>query len=280
MKIKIAICGYGNLGRGIESEIGKNKDMELIAVFTRRKPVEELKIKSNVPVVHLDDAASWQDKIDVMIICGGSATDLPVQSPHLAQFFNIVDSFDTHAKIPEHKAKVGAAAKENGHTAVISTGWDPGLFSLIRLYAGAILPLGATGSFWGYGVSQGHSDAVRRIDGVLDAIQYTIPQEDAIVRTRQGDTTLSTREKHKRLCYVVSKDDADRERITKEIKDMPNYFAEYDTDVIFVSKDELKENHSRLPHGGNVIHSGETGAGNKHMIEFNLKLDSNPEFTA
>ncbi|MCL2719242.1 MAG: diaminopimelate dehydrogenase [Lachnospiraceae bacterium] len=281
MKIKIAICGYGNLGRGIESEIAKNDDMELVAIFTRRKPVSTLEIKSDVPVVHMDDLEKWQGKIDVMILCGGSAKDLPVQSPEIARLFNIVDSFDTHAKIPEHKSKVDTAARAGGKTAVISVGWDPGLFSIFRLYSGAIVPAGATGSFWGYGVSQGHSDAIRQVEGVANAVQYSIPQEEAIEKARQGKAEdLSTREKHKRLCYVVAEEGADLVRIENEIKEMPNYFADYDTDVIFATSEELKKNHSRLPHGGYVIHSGETGAGNKQKIELTLKLDSNPEFTA
>jgi len=280
-KTKIGICGYGNLGRAIESEITKNEDMELTAIFTRRKPVDSLKINSNVPIIHIDDIAEWQSKIDVMILCGGSAFDLPEQSPMMAKYFNIVDSFDTHAKIPEHKKNVDAVARTSGKTAVISSGWDPGLFSLIRLYAGAIIPKGATGSFWGYGVSQGHSGAIRRIEGVADAVQYTIPQEDAIEKARRGEAdSLSTREKHKRLCYVVAEEGADTERIAKEIKEMPNYFADYDTEVIFVIQDELKNDHAGLPHGGYIIHAGETGDGNKQMIEFTLKLDSNPEFTA
>ncbi|MCL2052228.1 MAG: diaminopimelate dehydrogenase [Lachnospiraceae bacterium] len=281
MKIKIGICGYGNLGRGVESEIKKHNDMELAAIFTRRNPAENLKTNSAVPVVHLDHAVLWESKIDVMILCGGSATDLPVQSPQLARLFNIVDSFDTHAKIPEFKEKVDSSARAGGKCAVISAGWDPGLFSLIRLYAGTIIPAGTTGSFWGHGVSQGHSDAVRRIKGVVNAIQYTIPQDEAIKRARQGEAAgLTTREKHKRLCYVVAEQGADLLRIEKEIKEMPNYFADYDTDVIFITLEELKKNHSQLPHGGYVIHAGETGDGNKHLIEFTLKLDSNPEFTA
>jgi diaminopimelate dehydrogenase len=281
MKIKIAICGYGNLGRGIESEVNKNNDMELVAIFTRRKPVESLKINSNVPVVHVDDVAAWRDKIDVMILCGGSSKDLPEQSPEMARYFNIVDSFDTHAKIPEHKEKIHYNAMVNTNTAVISAGWDPGLFSLIRLYAGAFIPAGATGSFWGYGVSQGHSFAVRRIDGVADGIQYSVPQEEAILRARKGDAAaLTTREKHKRLCYVVAEEGADQDRIAREIKEMPDYFADYDTEVVFITAEEFAKSHTRLPHGGNVIHAGETGNGNKQMIELSLKLDSNPEFTA
>lgn len=287
MKIKIGICGYGNLGRGIESEISKNEDMELVAIFTRRRAADALKVNSAVSVVHLDDIAEWQSecgqprKIDVMIMCGGSAFDLPMQSPAMAKYFNIVDSFDTHAKIPEHKKNVGTAAEAGGNMAVISVGWDPGLFSLIRLYAGAVIPSGATGSFWGYGVSQGHSGAIRGLSGVVDAIQYSIPQEDAIEKARQGKANdLSPRDKHKRLCYVVAKEGADQKRIEQEIKEMPNYFADYDTDVNFITMEELKKNHSRLPHGGYIIHAGETGDGNRQMIEFTLKLDSNPEFTA
>ena len=281
MKIKIGICGYGNLGRGIESEISKNNDMELVAIFTRRKPVESLKTNSNVPVVHMDDIETWKSKVDVMILCGGSAFDLPKQSPMMAKHFNIVDSFDTHAKIPEHKKNVDTAAKESGYTAVISGGWDPGLFSLLRLYAQAIIPTGATGSFWGYGVSQGHSGAIRCLDGVADAVQYSIPQEDAIDKARKGEaSTLTTREKHKRLCYVVAKAEADKERIERDIKEMPNYFADYDTEVRFITQEELDRDHSTLPHGGYIIHAGQTGEGNKQMIELTLKLDSNPEFTS
>ena len=287
MKMKIGICGYGNLGRGIEAEINKNADMELAAIFTRRKPAASLVINSDTPVMHVDDIADWKHghnqprKIDILILCGGSAVDLPEQSPLMAGHFNIVDSFDTHAKIPAHKKSVHAAAAAAGNIAVISAGWDPGFFSLLRLYSGAILPSGTSGSFWGYGVSQGHSDAVRRIAGVTGAIQYSIPQEEAIEKARQGKAAnLSPREKHKRLCYVATEPDADRVRIEKEIKEMPNYFADYDTDVVFISLDELTKNHSRFPHGGKVIHTGQTGDGNRQAIELSLKLDSNPEFTA
>ena len=280
-KIKIGICGYGNLGRGIESEIAKNPDLELAAVFTRRKPAESLQIKANVPVVHVDQAAEWKDKIDVMVLCGGSANDLPLQGPAFAKIFNTVDSFDTHAKIPDYFEKVDNSAKSGNHVSIVSIGWDPGLFSVMRLYAGAVLPDGKTYTFWGKGVSQGHSDAVRGIKGVADAIQYTVPVDSAVRRIRDGETPeLDAREKHTRVCYVVAEEGADKARIEKEIKTMPNYFDEYDTTVHFISLEELKANHGGLPHGGNVIHTGATGTGNRNAIEFSLKLDSNPEFTA
>ena len=280
-KIRIAVCGYGNLGRGVESEILKNPDLELAAVFTRRKPAGSVKIKANAPVVHVDAAKDWKDKIDVMILCGGSANDLPEQGPEFAKIFNTVDSFDTHAKIPAYFKAVDASAKSAGKISIISIGWDPGLFSLMRLYAGAILPAGKTYTFWGKGVSQGHSDAIRGIEGVLDAVQYTIPVDSAMKKIRNGETpALTAREKHTRLCYVVAAENADKKRIEKEIKEMPNYFDEYDTTVNFISAAELKAAHGKLPHGGNVIHMGATGAGNNHAIEFSLKLDSNPEFTA
>jgi len=281
MKIKIGICGYGNLGKGIEAGISQNADMELAAVFTRRKPVESLKIKSNVPVVHIDDVADWVGKIDVMILCGGSAKDLPEQAPMLAKMFNTVDSFDTHAKIPEFFKTVNEAAVVGEKVSIISVGWDPGLFSIARLYAGSVLPSGDTHTFWGAGVSQGHSDAVRRVDGVLDAVQYTIPLDEAIEKVKTGEKIkLTTREKHERVCYVVAQDGADKSKIEKEIKEMPHYFDEYNTTVNFVSLEELKANHSKLKHGGQVIHAGKTGAGNNQVIEFSLKLGSNPEFTA
>ena len=279
-KIRVAICGYGNLGRGVESEISKSKDMELVAVFTRRNP-EDLKIKANVPVVNMQDLSEWQDKIDVMIMCGGSATDLPKQVPEVAKLYNTIDSFDTHAKIPEHFAAVDRVAKENNKTAIISGGWDPGMFSIMRVYANSILPNGTTYTFWGKGVSQGHSDAIRRIDGVKDAKQYTIPIESAVEAVRRGENpALKTGEKHLRECFVVAEEGADKARIENEIKTMPNYFDEYETIVHFISEEELKKDHSKMPHGGFVIHSGKTGEGNKHIIEYSLKLDSNPEFTA
>ena len=277
--IRIGICGYGNLGKAVESEIAKSKDMELVAIFTRRNP-ESLAIASNTAVDNIKNVEQWKDKIDVMIMCGGSSTDLPIQVPEMAKLFNTVDSFDTHAKIPEYFNEVDRVAKENNHVSTISVGWDPGMFSVMRLYANSILPTGSTYTFWGKGVSQGHSDAIRRIEGVKDARQYTIPVEDAVERVRNGETpTFTTREKHKRECFVVVEDGADKDRIEKEIKTMPNYFDEYDTTVHFISEEELKRNHSSLPHGGFVIHSGETGNGNKHVVEYSLKLDSNPEFT-
>ena len=280
-KIRVGICGYGNLGRGVESEIAKNSDMELAAVFTRRKPVDSLTIKSDVPVVNTDDAKAWQDRIDVMVLCGGSATDLPKMGPWFAELFNTVDSFDTHAKIPEYFKSVDNAAKSGGNVSIISVGWDPGLFSLMRLYMSSVIPAGKTYTFWGKGVSQGHSSAVRAVDGVLDAIQYSIPIDSAMSRIRGGEKPdLSPREMHTRLCYVVAAEGADRSRIEREIKEMPHYFDEYDTTVRFISAEEMKTDHGKLPHGGNVIHTGLTGAGNNQVIEFSLKLDSNPEFTA
>ena len=278
--IRIGIYGYGNLGRGIESAISQNSDMELVAVFTRRDPAS-VKTISGALVMRADDALSMTDKIDVMIICGGSATDLPKQTPELAKYFNVIDSFDTHAKIPEHFENVDASAKATSHTAMISVGWDPGMFSLNRMYAGAILPEGKDYTFWGKGVSQGHSDAIRRIEGVLDAKQYTIPVDEALKSARSGEwVELTTRQKHVRECFVVAKEGADLAKIENEIKTMPNYFADYDTTVHFISKEELDANHSGIPHGGFVIRSGVTGNGNKHVIEYSLKLDSNPEFTA
>ena len=280
---RIGIYGYGNLGRGVENAIKQNPDMELVAVFTRRDPAT---VKINTPgasVVHSDKAAEMADKIDVMIICGGSATDLPEQTPMLAKTFNVVDSFDTHARIPEHFENVNKSANESGKVAIISVGWDPGMFSLNRMYAEAILPNGKGYTFRGKGVSQGHSDAIRRIDGVLDAKQYTIPVESALTEVRSGkNPELSTREKHLRECFVVAKEGADLERIENEIKTMPNYFADYDTTVHFISAEELKRDHSGIPHGGFVIRSGRTGAEleHNHIIEYSLKLDSNPEFTA
>ena len=279
-KIRIAICGYGNLGRGIESEITKSKDMELVAIFTRRDP-STLKVASNTPVVNINEMQDWKEKVDVMIMCGGSATDLPKQVPEAAKLFNTVDSFDTHARIPEYFETVNKIAEENKKTSIISVGWDPGMFSVNRVYADSILPNGGTYTFWGKGVSQGHSDAIRRIEGVKNAIQYTIPIDEAVNRVRNGENPdLSVGEKHKRECYVVAEDGADKEKIENAIKTMPNYFDEYETIVHFISEEELKENHSKMPHGGFVIHSGETGNGNKQIIEYSLKLDSNPEFTS
>lgn len=281
--MKIGILGYGNLGRGVESAVMQNSDMELAAVFTRRKP-DTLKIQTKTAeVLNVSELSKWTDKIDVLIICGGSATDLPVQSPECAKMFNIIDSFDTHARIPEHFDNVDKSAKEGGKIAVISVGWDPGLFSLNRMYANAILPEGNDYTFWGRGVSQGHSDAIRRIDGVKDAKQYTVPVEEAIQSVKNCENpVLSTREKHTRECFVVLEDGADAERVEREIKTMPNYFADYDTTVHFITEEELKLNHSGIPHGGFVLRTGKTGLNkeNNHVIEYNLKLDSNPEFTS
>lgn len=283
MSIKIGILGYGNLGRGVECAIKQNTDMELVAVFTRRDP-SSVKILTETASVHpVSEIQTWSDKIDVLILCGGSATDLPLQSPEMASHFNIVDSFDTHAKIPEHFAKVDAAAKQGGNVAVISIGWDPGMFSLNRMYANAILPNGKDYTFWGKGVSQGHSDAVRRIDGVKDAKQYTIPVEKALEDVRSGkNPELTTRQKHTRECFVVLEEGADPAKVEQEIKTMPNYFADYDTTVHFISEEELKRDHSGIPHGGFVLRSGKTGWENEHdhLIEYSLKLDSNPEFTS
>ena len=283
MSIRIAIAGYGNLGRGVECAIRQNPDMELKAVFTRRDPAS-LSIRTpGVPVYPMEKAAEMAEEIDVMILCGGSATDLPVQTPAMAAHFNVVDSFDTHAKIPEHFAAVDQAAKAAGKVAVISAGWDPGMFSLNRLYANAILPNGKDYTFCGKGVSQGHSDAIRRIEGVQDARQYTIPVESAVEAVRAGkNPELTTREKHTRLCYVVAKEGADKARIENEIKTMHNYFADYDTTVHFISQEEMQRDHSGLPHGGCVIRSGHTGweGEHHHVIEYSLKLDSNPEFTS
>ena len=281
--IRIGIYGYGNLGRGIECAIKQNPDMELVAVFTRREPSTVKILTDGVTVYHVDDALKMTDKIDVMILCGGSAKDLPEQTPYLAKYFNVVDSFDTHAKIPEHFANVDKNAKESGKVGIISVGWDPGMFSLNRLYASCILPEGKDYTFWGKGVSQGHSDAIRRVNGVKNGKQYTIPVESALEAVRSGvNPELSTREKHIRECFVVAEEGADLDRIEKEIKEMPNYFADYDTTVHFISEEELQKNHSGIPHGGFVIRSGKTGWNkeNTHIIEYSLKLDSNPEFTA
>ena len=281
--IKIGIVGYGNLAKGVECAIRQNPDMELKAVFTRRDPASVKIMTPDVPVLTLSDAQNWKDQIDVMILCGGSATDLPKMTPEFAKDFNVIDSFDTHAKIPEHFAAVDAAAAEGGHVAFISVGWDPGLFSLNRLYASAILPQGQDYTFWGKGVSQGHSDAVRRLPGVLDCRQYTIPVPEAMDRVRSGENpSLTTREKHTRYCYVVAEDGADKAAIEEAIKTMPNYFADYDTTVEFISMEEMKQNHSGLPHGGSVIRSGVTGWNGecRQTIEYKLTLDSNPPFTA
>ncbi len=283
MSIRIGIYGYGNLGKGVECAIRQNKDMELAAVFTRREPSSVKILTEGVPVYHAENAPNMTDKIDVMIICGGSATDLPVQTPALAEYFNVIDSFDTHAKIPEHFANVDKAAKKSGKIGVISVGWDPGMFSLNRLYASCILPNGKDYTFWGKGISQGHSDAIRRIEGVADAKQYTIPVDSALEAVRSGkNPELTTRQKHIRECFVVAKEGADKAKIENEIKTMPNYFADYNTTVHFISAEELKRNHAGIPHGGFVIRSGKTGANleHNHIIEYNLKLDSNPEFTA
>ena len=281
MSIRVGILGYGNLGRGVECAIRQNPDMELVAVFTRRAPESVSILTKDAKVCSVADVEEWKDKIDVMILCGGSATDLPEQTPKYAQMFNVVDSFDTHAKIPEHFEKVDVAAKKSGHVGIISVGWDPGMFSLNRMYANAILPEGKDYTFWGKGVSQGHSDAIRRIEGVKNAIQYTVPIESAMEQVRSGsEPALTTREKHLRECYVVAEEGADKAAIEKAIKTMPNYFDEYDTTVNFISEEELKAHHSKMPHGGFVIRTGETGCeGNKHVIEYSLKLDSNPEFT-
>ena len=281
MSIRIGILGYGNLGRGVEAAIAHNPDMELVGVFPRRDPASVKIATAGVSVYHTDDAEKMQDQIDVMIICGGSATDLPKMTPKYAAMFNVVDSFDTHAHIPEHFAAVDAAAKKAGKIGLISCGWDPGMFSLNRVYANAILPDGKDYTFWGRGVSQGHSDAIRRIEGVKDARQYTCPVEAAVESVRAGENPeLTTRQKHTRECYVVAEAGADLARIEREIKTMPNYFDEYDTTVHFISEEELQRDHAGLPHGGFVIRSGKTGDGtHKHIIEYRLKLDSNPEFT-
>ena len=283
MSIRIGILGYGNLGRGVECAIKQNADMELSAVFTRRDPASLNVLTQSAERVHVSELLSWKDKIDVLIICGGSATDLPVQTPEYTKYFNVVDSFDTHAKIPEHYEKVDAAAKIGGKVAVISAGWDPGMFSLNRLYSNAILPCGSDYTFWGKGVSQGHSDAIRRIEGVKDARQYTIPVEAALTAVRNGEEpVLTARQKHTRECFVVLEEGADAERIENEIKTMPNYFADYDTTVHFISEEELLRDHGGIPHGGFVIRTGKTGWNNEfdNVIEYSLKLDSNPAFTS
>ena len=281
--MKIAILGYGNLGKGVECAIKQNSDMELVAVFTRRPPETVNILTENAKVLHIDDIKSYKNEIDVLILCGGSATDLPVQTPYFVKDFNVIDSFDTHAKIPEHFEKVDKAAKTSGKIGIISVGWDPGMFSLNRLYANAILPNGNDYTFWGKGVSQGHSDAIRRIEGVIDARQYTVPIESAVESVRKGENPeLTTRQKHLRECFVVVEDGANKERIENEIKTMPNYFADYDTTVTFITMEEMKRDHSALPHGGTVIRSGKTGWDNQNsaIVEYKLNLDSNPEFTA
>lgn len=282
MKIRIAIAGYGNLGRGVECAVQQNNDMELYGVFSRRNPAD-VKTLTGAKVYGMEDILKHKENIDVLIICGGSATDLPVQTPELAKNFNVIDSFDTHAKIPEHFANTDKSAKESGKIAMISAGWDPGMFSLNRLYAEAVLPEGKDYTFWGKGVSQGHSDAIRRIEGVKDARQYTIPVEEALEAVRSGlNPELTTRQKHTRECFVVAEEGADKAKIENKIKTMPNYFADYDTTVHFISEDEMKKNHSGIPHGGFVIRCGKTGLSgeNTHIIEYSLKLDSNPEFTS
>ena len=283
MSIRIGILGYGNLGRGVECAIKQSPDMELAAVFTRRDPASVSILTEGAAVCKVTEAAEWKDKIDVMILCGGSATDLPEQTPEYVQYFNVVDSFDTHARIPEHFEQVNQAAKASGKVGIISVGWDPGMFSLSRMYANAILPEGRDYTFWGKGVSQGHSDAIRRISGVKNAKQYTIPVESALEAVRAGENPeLTTRQKHTRECFVVLEEGADKAKVEEEIKTMPNYFADYDTTVHFISEEELLKNHSGIPHGGFVIRSGRTGweQENSHVIEYSLKLDSNPEFTA
>lgn len=282
MGIRIGILGYGNLAKGVECAVNAADDMELVAVFTRRDPASVKVITDGIPVKSVSDIMSMKDEIDVLMLCGGSATDLPTQTPEYAKYFNVIDSFDTHAKIPEHFAKVDAASKEAGKIAVISCGWDPGMFSLNRLYANAVLPEGADYTFWGKGVSQGHSDAIRRIEGVVDARQYTVPVPAALEAVRSGSNPeLSTRQKHTRECFVVAADGADKAKIEESIKTMPNYFADYDTTVTFITAEEMKANHSELPHGGSVIRTGTTGFNKEHthVIEYSLKLDSNPEFT-
>ena len=281
--IQIGIVGYGNLARGVECAIRQNPDMALAAVFTRRDPSTVQILTPHVPVLPLAETSAWKDRIDVMILCGGSATDLPAMTPALARDFNVIDSFDTHANIPAHYAAVDAAASQSGHLALISIGWDPGLFSVNRLYASAVLPEGKDYTFWGKGVSQGHSDAVRRIPGVLDARQYTIPVPEALDRVRSGEAPeLTTRQKHTRYCYVVAEDGADKTAIEETIKTMPNYFADYDTTVEFITAEQMGRDHAGLPHGGNVIRSGITGwnGENHQTIEYKLTLDSNPQFTA
>lgn len=280
-KIRIGIVGYGNLGKGAVEAIKQTSDMELVAIFSRREPQSLTINEANVEVVHISDAKLYKDKIDVMLLCGGSATDLPEQTPYFATMFNTVDSYDTHAKIPEFYDAVNIVAKDHERTAIISVGWDPGLFSIQRVMAEAILPNGENYTFWGKGLSQGHSDAVRRVNGVKNGVQYTIPADAAIEKVRRGENPkLSTADKHRRVCYVVPEDGADKKAIEKEIKTMPHYFADYNTEVHFITEEELQRDHSKAPHGGFVIRGGNTGDDNKQIYEFSLKLDSNPEFTA
>lgn len=280
-KIRIGIVGYGNLGKGAVKAIKQTQDMELTAVFTRRDPKSLILDEPGVESVHISNASDYQDKIDVMLLCGGSATDLPEQGPEFAKLFNTIDSFDTHAKIPEYYQAVNEAAVKNNTTAIISVGWDPGLFSINRVMAEAIIPSGENYTFWGKGLSQGHSDAVRRVNGVKNGVQYTIPSDEAMDKVRSGaNPELTTAEKHRRVCYIVAEEGADKAAIENEIKTMPNYFADYDTEVNFISDEELKRDHSKAPHGGFVIRGGNTGDDNKHIYEFSLKLDSNPEFTS
>ena len=281
--MKIGILGYGNLGKGVECAVKNNPDMELACVFTRRDPASVKLLTAGVPVYNVADVEKHKNDVDVLVICGGSATDLPKQTPEYAKYFNVIDSFDTHARIPEHFANVDKAAKDNGHIALISCGWDPGMFSLMRLYGNCVLPDGHDYTFWGKGVSQGHSDAIRRIEGVKDGKQYTIPVQSALDAVRAGkNPELTTRQKHTRECFVVAEEGADKARIEKEIKEMPNYFADYDTTVHFISEEELKKNHSGIPHGGFVFRSGKTGWNKEfnNVIEYRLTLDSNPAFTS
>lgn len=281
--MKIGILGYGNLGKGVESAIRQNDDMELTCILTRRDPESIVPATEGVKVYSVEDIEKLKGEIDVLVLCGGSATDLPEQTPEYAKYFNVIDSFDTHARIPEHFANVDRVAKENGHVALISCGWDPGMFSLMRLYGCSVLPEGEDYTFWGKGVSQGHSDAIRRVEGVKNGKQYTIPVESALEAVRAGENpTLSTREKHTRECFVVAEEDADLAQIEKTIKEMPNYFADYDTTVHFISEEEFEKDHAGIPHGGFVFRTGVTGLNkeNKHVIEYGLKLDSNPEFTS
>jgi diaminopimelate dehydrogenase len=279
--VRVGIAGYGNLGRGVELALQQNPDMQLVAVFTRRNPADVKPLTAGVPVYSLDDAEQHKDKVDVMILCGGSKNDLPQQGPHLAQWFNTIDSFDTHAKIPEYFAAVDAVASRTKKVSIISVGWDPGLFSLNRLAGEVVLPEGNTYTFWGKGLSQGHSDAIRRVDGVKSGVQYTLPIEDAVNRVRSGENPeLSTREKHRRECFVVLENGADEARVRNEIVTMPDYFADYDTTVNFITEAELKANHSAMPHGGFVIRSGVSGAGTSQIVEYSLTLGSNPEFTS
>ncbi len=280
-RIRVGILGCGNLGRGTAMALRQNPDMELVGFFTRRDPACVKNRLPDVPMIHVDQLLDYQDKMDVLVICGGSATDLPVQTPRYARYFNVVDSFDTHARIPQHFEAVNAAASESGHVAMISIGWDPGMFSLQRLLGMSILPQGESYTFWGRGVSQGHSDAIRRIEGVQDGKQYTIPVQEALDRVRSGENPqLTTREKHTRECFVVPKPGTDLEKIEREIVTMPNYFDEYDTTVHFISQEEMDRDHAGIPHGGFVLRSGVTGAGTKQMIEYSLTLGSNPEFTS